>query len=77
MNSFRHPQFEEGDLIENLDIDNLDHAEKFLLVTVSHANDYGAELICGNGNRWALPKNYINHGNVVCAYSNLRKQLTP
>ena len=72
---------EAGDLIENLDIDNLDHAEKFLIATESRIGPYGPnglreiELLCGNGNRWGFPKNGINHGNVVCAYSDLRKAM--
>lgn len=70
-----------GDLIENLDIDNLDHAEKFLLATESHVGPYGPnglreiELICGNGNRWGFPKNGINHGNVVWAYTKARRSV--
>jgi len=43
---------EAGDLIENLDIDNLDHAEKFLIATESRVGPYGPnglreiELLC-------------------------------
>lgn len=72
---------EPGDLIENLDIDNLDHAEKFLLATESRIGNLGPngigqiELICGNNNRWRMPDNAINHGNVVSAYSGLRKKI--
>lgn len=72
---------EDGDLIEDLDIDNLDHAEKFLLATESRigpidSNGLGQiELICGNGNRCRFPKNGINHGNIVWAYSRARKSL--
>ena len=72
---------EDGDLIENLDIDNLDHAEKFLLATESRVGPYGPdglrkiELLCANGNRWGFPKNGINHGNVVCAYAKARKSV--
>ena len=72
---------EEGDLIENLDIDNLDHAEKFLIATESRVGPYGPdglreiELLCANGNRWRFPTNGINHGNVVWAYSRARKSL--
>ena len=72
---------EDGDLIEDLDIDNLDHAEKFLIATESRVGPYGPnglreiELICGNGNRYRFPTNGINHGNVVWAYSELRKKI--
>ena len=72
---------EEGDLIENLDIDNLDPAEKFLIATESRVGPYGPnglreiELLCANGNRWGFPKNGINHGNVVWAYTKARKSV--
>jgi len=72
MNSFNYPQFDENTLIENLDIKNLDHAEKFLLATESRIDGVSIELICANGNRWALPRNYIDHGDVVVAYTKLR-----
>ena len=72
---FHHPQFDDGDLIENLDIDNLNHAEKFLLATTSRIDGVSVELICGNGNRWRLPDNHVNHGNVVCAYIKLREAM--
>jgi len=71
--SFHYPQFEPGDLIENLDIENLHHAEKFLLATPSHVDGISIELICGNGNRWALPQNHTHHGPVVVAYAKLRE----
>jgi hypothetical protein len=73
-NPFDYPQFDDHSLIENLDIDDLNHAEKFLLATVSMIDGHSIELICGNGNRWALPKNYKDHGNVVCAYTKLRER---
>lgn len=63
---------EPGDLIENLDIENIDHAEKFLLATESRI-DGKLEFICGNNNRWRLPDNAINLGPVVVAYTNMRK----
>jgi hypothetical protein len=65
---------EAGDLVENLDIDNLDHAEKFLIATESPL-DGKLDLLCGNGNSWGFPTNGINHGNVVWAYTKARKSL--
>ncbi len=65
---------EAGDLVENLDIDNLDHAEKFLIATESPL-DGKLDLLCGNGNSWRFPTNGINHGNVVWAYTKARKSL--
>jgi hypothetical protein len=35
---------------------------------------HSIELICGNGNRLSLPKNYKDHGNVVWAYTKLRER---
>lgn len=60
-----------GDLIENLDIDNLDHAEKFLLCV--EGCDSKPYFKCGNGNAWGIPRNWANRGPVVVAYSNMRK----
>lgn len=62
--------FEEGDLIENLDV-HIDHAERFLLVKESRI-DGKLELICANNNRWRMPDRAVNHGNVVEAYRRLR-----
>jgi hypothetical protein len=66
---------EPGDLIEDLDIDNLDHAEKFLLAQTSLVDGTTVGFICGNGNRYPFPKNGINHGPVMVAYRNLLRKI--
>jgi hypothetical protein len=62
--------FEEGDLIENLDL-HIDHAEKFLLAKESRI-DGKLEVFCANNNRWRIPDRAVNHGDVVEAYRRLR-----
>ena len=62
---------EPNDLIEDIHL-QYDHAEKFLLATVSPINGE-LELICGNGNRWPMPKNCVNLGSVVVAYYKMRE----
>ena len=64
---------EEGDLIEDIDA-HIDHAEKFLLVKESRI-DGKLELICANNNRWRMPDNACNHGDVTNAYRELRKKV--